>query len=83
MSNQNPPNIEVASGNHGRYPITRYLLYYTAGDPKGAAAKFLRWATTDPKALEIIEQVGFVAVQPDDATPTSRKTESEVSVKAP
>ncbi|MGC6426981.1 MAG: phosphate ABC transporter substrate-binding protein [Akkermansiaceae bacterium] len=44
------------------YPLSRKLYYYTVGEPKGAAADFIKWATTAEKANEVIEKVGFIAV---------------------
>ncbi|MDF1850803.1 MAG: phosphate ABC transporter substrate-binding protein [Verrucomicrobiales bacterium] len=43
------------------YPIARSLHYYTVkGKLSEAGAKFLAWATTDEKAAEIVERVGFI-----------------------
>ena len=44
------------------YPLSRKLYYYTIGEPTGAAADFIKWATTNAKANEVIEKVGFIPV---------------------
>ena len=44
------------------YPLSRKLYYYTVGEPAGEAKKFLDWATKSDEAKEIIEKVGFIAV---------------------
>jgi len=47
--------------NKADYPLSRNLYYYTIGDPKGEAKKFLEWATTSKTAGAIVEKVGFIA----------------------
>ncbi len=43
------------------YPIARSLHYYTIkGSLSPAEEKFLKWATEDPKASEVVERVGFI-----------------------
>ena len=47
--------------NAKKYPIARTLFYYTVkGKTSKAAAEFLKWATTDAKAVEVVERVGFI-----------------------
>lgn len=50
--------------NAADYPVARSLHYYTVkGKLSDAAAKFLAWATSDDKAGEIVERVGFIPVK--------------------
>ena len=49
--------------NKDKYPLSRKLYYYTVGAPSGATKSFLDWCLTDPKAAEIIEEVGFIPSQ--------------------
>jgi phosphate transport system substrate-binding protein len=43
-----------ASIKGGTYPAARPLGVVTRGRPRGALARFLRWARTSPKAREVI-----------------------------
>ncbi len=53
--------VEMKPANAKDYPIARTLFYYTVkGKLSEAAAKFLNWATTDAKAVEVVERVGFI-----------------------
>lgn len=53
--------VEMKAENAKEYPISRSLFYYTIkGKTSEAAAKFLKWATTDPKAIEVVDRVGFI-----------------------
>ncbi|MBP6784478.1 MAG: substrate-binding domain-containing protein, partial [Verrucomicrobiales bacterium] len=55
-------DIELKPENTKTYPIARTLYFYTInGKTSEAAAKFLTWATTDPKAAEVVTRVGFIA----------------------
>lgn len=54
--------VELEPKNAKEYPIARSLHYYTIkGKLSEPAVKFLAWATTDDKAAEIVERVGFIA----------------------
>lgn len=44
------------------YPLSRKLYYYTVREPAGEAKKFLDWAIKSDEAKEIIEKVGFIAI---------------------
>ncbi|MDF1860070.1 MAG: phosphate ABC transporter substrate-binding protein [Verrucomicrobiales bacterium] len=56
--------VELKSKNAKTYPIARSLHYYTVkGKLSEAATKFLAWATTDDKAKEIVERVGFIPAE--------------------
>ncbi|MBV6457106.1 MAG: Phosphate-binding protein PstS [Fimbriimonadaceae bacterium] len=45
-----------------KYPIWRYLYYYTNGKPKGETAKFINWALS-AEGQAIVEQVGYYSVK--------------------
>jgi len=45
-----------------KYPIWRYLYYYTNGKPKGEASKFINWALSS-EGQAIVEQVGYYSVK--------------------
>lgn len=46
-----------------RYPIWRYLYFYTNGKPKGAVADFINWVLS-PTGQQIVEQVGYYSLKP-------------------
>lgn len=50
------PTMENAVS--GRYPISRFLMMYTAGEPSGLAADFLAWVVT-PDGQALVEQAGY------------------------
>jgi len=52
--------ISAKASKVAKYPLARKLYYYTIGEPTGASAKFLTWATTSDKASEVIGKVGFI-----------------------
>jgi phosphate transport system substrate-binding protein len=53
--------VKLKPKNAKKYPIARSLHYYTVkGKLSDVAAKFLAWATSDDKAREIVERVGFI-----------------------
>jgi phosphate transport system substrate-binding protein len=51
------PGVEAARS--GRYPISRKLFLYTAGEPTGEVKAFIDW-TLSPAGQKIVEQEGFV-----------------------
>ena len=56
--------IEPVPANQATYPLSRKLYYYTIdGKLSPGAKKFLKWATTSPKAKEIVAKVGFIAYE--------------------
>lgn len=60
------PTMENALS--GAYPISRYLLMYTAGEPSGLAADFLAWVVTaDGQAL--VEEAGYYPLPRDGTLP--------------
>lgn len=57
-------DVEFKAENAKDYPIARSLHYYTiVGKLSDAGAKFLAWATSDEKAAEIVERVGFIPAE--------------------
>lgn len=50
------PSLETVTG--GSYPIARKLYMYTAGEPTGVAAQFLRFATS-PEGQKLAERAGY------------------------
>ena len=54
-------DVEPKAENADKYPLSRKLYYYTIKDklsPEGEA--FIKWATTDAAAAEIVKKVGFI-----------------------
>jgi phosphate transport system substrate-binding protein len=50
------PSMQTAQD--GSYPISRYLYFYTAGEPTGAVKKFIDW-TKGPGGQKVIGEVGY------------------------
>lgn len=50
------PSLQTAQD--GSYPLSRFLFFYTPGEPAGATKKFVDWVTT-PEAQKVIEAVGY------------------------
>jgi phosphate transport system substrate-binding protein len=50
------PSLETAQS--GKYPISRFLYFYTAGEATGTTKKFIDWVV-GPEGQKIIEQVGY------------------------
>lgn len=49
----------VATGADGSYPIARNLYMYTAGEPTGAIADYMKWIQ-GPEGQKIVAELGFV-----------------------
>jgi phosphate transport system substrate-binding protein len=45
-----------------KYPIWRYLYFYTNGSPRGEVAKFINWVLSK-QGQDIVEQVGYYALK--------------------
>jgi phosphate transport system substrate-binding protein len=56
-----PPAVETAQD--GTYPIARPLYMYTAGEPRGAVAAFMKWVTTEA-GQRLVRESGFVPLHP-------------------
>jgi phosphate transport system substrate-binding protein len=50
------PTLENATS--GRYPLSRFLFMYTAGEPRGLAADFIGFVTSE-EGQRLVEQAGF------------------------
>ena len=50
------PSLETAQD--GTYPISRFLYFYTAGEPTGTIKKFVDWVVSDA-GQKIIADVGY------------------------
>ena len=50
---------DKANVDDGTYPITRDLLYYTNGKPKGVAKDFIDYILS-PKGQNIVEESGYM-----------------------
>ncbi len=44
-----------------KYPISRYLYFYTIDKPKGAVKRFIEW-TLSPKGQKVIEESGYISI---------------------
>jgi phosphate transport system substrate-binding protein len=64
-----PPTMENIIS--GKYPISRYLFWYTAGSPKGDIKKLVDWILS-PEGQKIVEEVGYFPL------PTEKETEKEI-----
>ncbi|GIV11231.1 MAG: phosphate ABC transporter substrate-binding protein [Fimbriimonadales bacterium] len=51
-----PPDLNSVRAR--RYPIWRYLYYYTDGKPRGAVAEFIHW-TTSASGQALVKEVGY------------------------
>jgi len=54
------PGIEVA--RTGKYPISRKLYLYTAGDPTGELKAYIEWILS-PAGQKIVDKEGFVSLK--------------------
>ncbi len=50
------PSLETAQS--GTYALSRFLFFYTPGEPTGNTKKFVDWVTT-PAGQKVIEEVGY------------------------
>lgn len=57
-----PVEPTEANVRSGKYPLSRYLFFYTRGKPTGAVKDFIDWVLT-PDGQEIVEQVGYYRVR--------------------
>ncbi len=74
-----PPTLENAVS--GRYPISRFLFMYTAGEPTGAVADLLAWAVT-PEGQALVTEAGYYPL-PTDAPATSPVAPEGAAVRVP
>jgi phosphate transport system substrate-binding protein len=50
------PSLETAQS--GTYPISRFLYFYTAGEPTGLSKRFVDWVKS-AEGQKVIEEVGY------------------------
>lgn len=50
------PSLETAQS--GKYPLARFLYFYTAGAPQGTSKKLVDWVLS-PDGQKVIESVGY------------------------
>lgn len=55
------PSVEAAIS--GSYPLARPLYVYVVGEPTGAVKHFVDWIRS-PEGQKIVEEVGYVPVEP-------------------
>jgi phosphate transport system substrate-binding protein len=48
----------LATAHDGSYPISRFLYFYTAGEPAGEVKKFVEWVR-GPEGQKVIVDVGY------------------------
>jgi phosphate transport system substrate-binding protein len=68
----NSPAVEPSMENvlTGKYPISRNLYWYTAGEPSGEIEKLVDWALS-PEGQKLVESVGYYPLP--KATPAVSK----------
>jgi phosphate transport system substrate-binding protein len=59
------PSLQTAQD--GSYPISRFLLFYTAGEPTGGIKKFIDW-TKGLEGQKVIGDVGYYPLPPGGVT---------------
>ena len=59
----NAPAIEPSKANvlNGKYPLWRYLFFYTRGRASGAAKAFIDWVRS-PAGQGLVEEVGYYSL---------------------
>ncbi|MBM3494819.1 MAG: phosphate ABC transporter substrate-binding protein [Armatimonadetes bacterium] len=57
------PGVEPTEENvrSGKYPLSRYLFFYTRGKPAGAAKDFIDWVR-GPEGQAVVAQVGYYKI---------------------
>jgi phosphate transport system substrate-binding protein len=60
-SNGTPVGPSLENAVQGRYPLSRFLYFYTRGEPKGASREFLTWIRT-PEGQALVSSVGFYPI---------------------
>jgi phosphate transport system substrate-binding protein len=60
----------------GKYPISRYLFWYTAGSPKGEIKKLVDWILS-PEGQKIVEEVGYFPLPTEKESKKEGKSEKK------
>jgi phosphate transport system substrate-binding protein len=78
----NSPAVEPSMENvlTGKYPISRNLYWYTAGEPSGEIKKLVDWALS-PEGQKLVESVGYYPL-PKTAPSVSEDTQGRSTKKA-
>ena len=68
------PAVEPTMENvlSGRYPVSRYLYWYTAGMPSGDLLKLCQWVVSED-GQKVVENVGYYPLNPNDRVATAAK----------
>lgn len=82
------PTLENATS--GRYPLSRFLFMYTAGEPTGLAADFIGFVVSD-EGQRLVDQAGFyplpregeAAASPAAEAPAAAAAEAPAAEAAP
>jgi phosphate transport system substrate-binding protein len=56
----------------GKYPISRYLFWYTAGFPKGDIKKLVNWILS-PEGQKVVEEVGYFPLPTEEESKKEEK----------
>jgi phosphate transport system substrate-binding protein len=56
------PSADTVNRTQDRYPISRDLYMYTAGQPAGAIEEYIKWIM-GPQAQAIVKELGFVPIE--------------------
>ena len=56
----------------GKYPISRYLFWYTAGSPKGNINKLVNWILS-PEGQKVVEEVGYFPLPVEEESEKENK----------
>jgi len=70
----NSPGVEPSMENvlAGRYPISRYLYWYLAGQPSGDLLAFSQWVVSK-EGQEVVEKVGYYPLNEKDRLASAAK----------
>ncbi len=77
------PAIEPSMDNvlQGKYPISRFLYWYLAGQPTGEMQKLARWVVSK-EGQEIVEKVGYYPLNEKDRVASTAKLGGAVKGKS-
>jgi phosphate transport system substrate-binding protein len=70
----NSPGVEPSMENvlAAKYPISRFLYWYLAGQPGGELRNFVAWVLT-PEGQKVVENVGYYPLNPNDLKASAAK----------
>lgn len=73
---------ELQAVRAGRYPLTRYLTFYTTKPPVGSARRFIDWCL-GPQGQAVVRQVGYVPLWPAPGPGTNTPAGCSGTARAP